>query len=138
MRRRDFITGIAGSAAWPLTARAQQAMPVIGYLDVLGPDESPELLRGFREGLKEAGFVEGDNARIIYRLADHQMDRLPELAADLVRRQVSVVFATGGFRTALAAKQVIPTIPVVFVIAENPVARGLVPSLARPGGNLTG
>jgi putative ABC transport system substrate-binding protein len=103
-----------------------------------GGEQSEEFHRGFRQGLKETGFVEGENLQIIYRYADNQVDRLPELAADLVRRQVALIFASGGFPPTIAAKQATASIPVVFTIAENPVARGLVASLARPGGNLTG
>src|ERR1051325_941300 len=139
MKRREFIGVIGGAAAWPLAAHAQQApVPVIGYLDVRGPDESEEFHRGFRQGLKETGFVEGENLQIIYRYAGNEVDRLPELAADLVRRQVALIFTSGGFPPTMAAKQATASIPGVFTIAENPVARGLVASLARPGGNLTG
>jgi putative ABC transport system substrate-binding protein len=139
MNRRDFITLAGGAAAWPLAARAQQApVPVIGYLDVRGPDESEDLHRGFRQGLKETGFVEGENLQIIYRYAGNQVDRLPELAADLVRRHVALIFTSGGVPSAMAAKQATASIPVVFTTAQNPVAGGLVASLPRPGGNLTG
>jgi putative ABC transport system substrate-binding protein len=139
MRRREFIVGSV-AAAWPLAAaRAQQpAMPVIGYLDVRGPDESPELLRGFRQGLKEAGFVEGENVTVLYRFAENRIERLAELAADLVRRQVAVINTNGGVQPTNAVKQATATIPIIFVTAEDPVRLGLVPSLARPGGNLTG
>src|ERR1041385_7480280 len=122
MKRREFIGVIGGAAAWPLAAHAQQApVPVIGYLDVRGPDQSEEFHRGFRQGLKETGFVEGENLQIIYRYADNQVDRLPELAADLVRRQVALIFTSGGFPPTIAAKQATASIPVVFTIAENPV-----------------
>ena len=139
MRRREFIVGRRAAAAWPLAAQAQQpAMPVIGYLDVRGPDESPELLRGFRQGLKEAGFVEGENVTVLYRFAENRIERLAELAADLVRRRVAVINTNGGVQPANAVKQATATIPIIFVTAEDPVRLGLVPSLARPGGNLTG
>jgi putative ABC transport system substrate-binding protein len=111
---------------------------VIGYLDVRGPDESPELLRGFRQGLKEAGFVEGENVTVLYRFAENRIERLAELAADLVQRRVAVINTNGGVQPANAVKQATSTIPIIFVTAEDPVRLGLVPSLARPGGNLTG
>src|SRR6516164_1640823 len=139
MRRRDFIKVVAGSAVtWPLAARAQRpTLPVIGFLDSRSPSEVAGRLRAVGEGLKEIGYVEGENVAIIHRWAENHLDRLPELAADLVRRQVAMI-VTAGPPSALAAKAATTTIPIVFVIAENPVGLGLVSSLAHPGGNVTG
>jgi ABC-type uncharacterized transport system substrate-binding protein len=139
MRRRDFVTMLGAAAAWPLAARAQQpAMPVIGLLDSRSPEALTDRLRGFRRGLKDTGYVEGENVSIEYRWAENQMDRLPALAAELVRRQVAVIVSSGSVAAASAARAATTTIPIVFLVPEDPVKLGLVASLARPGGNLTG
>ena len=138
MKRRAFIAGIGSAAAWPLLARGQPPrVPVVGFLDSRPPDGMTERVRAFRQGLKDTGIVEGENVAIEYRFAEGQFDRLPELAAELVRRRVDVIPAI-GIAAAFAAKAATTTIPVVFGVGEDPVRLGLVASLAQPGANLTG
>jgi putative ABC transport system substrate-binding protein len=139
MRRRDVIAGLAGAVvAMPLAARAQQTMPMIGFLDSRSSDTLADRLRGFRQGLKDSGFVEGENVTIVFRWAEGQFDRLPALAGELVRRPVAVIAASGGGAVTLAAKAATTTIPIVFLTSADPVGLGFVASFARPGGNLTG
>ena len=137
MRRRDFITLVGGAAAWPFAARAQQATtPLIGFLSSRSPNESETLVAAFRQGLAEARYAEGQNVHLAFRWAEGRYDRLPELAAELVKSQVAVIASVGGSVSSLAAKSATRTIPIVAV-ASDPVKAGLVASFNRPGGNIT-
>jgi putative ABC transport system substrate-binding protein len=138
MKRRDFITLIGGAAAWPIAASAQQAMSMIGFVSSRAPGESAGVVEAFRRGLSETGFVEGQNLAVAFRWAEGHYDRLPALAAELVNLRVAVLFAAGGPPSALAAKEATSTISIVFSAVSDPVRLGLVPSLNRPGGNVTG
>jgi len=140
MRRREFLGVMGGAAvAWPVVASAQQpAMPTIGFLDSRSPETLTDRLRVFRQSLKDNGYLEGDNVTIVYRWAENHLDLVPELAADLIRRQVAVVIASGGLPVVFAAKAATATVPIVGIFAEDPVGLGLVTSLARPDGNVTG
>ena len=138
MKRRNFLAGLVG-IAWPLTALAQQpAMPVVGFLNSASPQPLENYVAGFRAGLKETGYVDGQNVAIEFRWAEGHYDRLPGMAADLVRRKVAVLVATGGSPAVLAAKAATTTVPIVFTIGGDPVRLGIVTSLSRPGGNMTG
>jgi putative ABC transport system substrate-binding protein len=140
MRRREFIILLSGAASgWPLDGRAHQTgMPVVGFLEAGSPDSSPNGIRSFHQGLRQTGYVEGRNVTIEHRWADGHYDRLPELVADLVRRQVTIIATPANTAGALAAKASTATIPIVFSVGVDPVEVVLVPSLSRPGGNITG
>jgi putative tryptophan/tyrosine transport system substrate-binding protein len=138
MKRREFIAGLGGAAAWPLAARGQQPkMPLVGFLNSGDPPRTV-YLNAFRQGLKDHGFIEGQNLAVEYRYAQNHLERLPELAADLVRRNVAAIAATGGTPVAAAADAATSTIPIIFIVSDDPVQSGLVAGFNRPGGNLTG
>ena len=139
LKRREFISLVGGAAAWPLSAHGQQpVMPAIGFLDSRSHEAMTDRLRGFRQGLKSAGYAEGENVAVAYRWAEDQADRLPALAAELAHQPVAAIVASGGPQVIFALKDATTTIPIIFLTAEDPVRLGLVASLSRPGGNLTG
>jgi putative ABC transport system substrate-binding protein len=139
LKRREFISLVGGAAAWPLSARGQQlVMPAIGFLDSRSHEAMTDRLRGFRQGLKSAGYAEGENVAVAYRWAENQADRLPALAAELAHQPVAAIVASGGPQVIFALKDATTTIPIIFLTAEDPVRLGVVASLSRPGGNLTG
>jgi putative ABC transport system substrate-binding protein len=138
VRRRDFIAGLGSTATWHVSARAQQPVPLIGFLSGATEHTGPHLTAAFRRGIGEQGYVEERNVKVLFRWAEYQYDRLPTLAADLVQRRVALIVATGGITSALAAKSATATIPIVFQLGADPVEFGLVASLRRPGGNVTG